>query len=54
MHALAWLATNGTAAIVVVPGVLYRIGRERKIRKYLVDNNFIDAVIQLPPKTFLW
>ena len=52
MHSLAWLAPNGTAAIVVVPGVLYRIGRELKIRKYLIDNNFVDAVIQLPPKLF--
>src|SRR5699024_1190736 len=49
MHMLSWLAVNGTAAIGEFPGVLYRGGAERKIRKYLIDNNFIDAVIQLPP-----
>jgi type I restriction enzyme M protein len=52
MHILSWLAVNGTAAIVEFPGVLYRSGAERKIRKYLVDNNYIDAVIQLPPDLF--
>ncbi|MDI1494691.1 MAG: type I restriction-modification system subunit M [Candidatus Liberibacter asiaticus] len=52
MHALAWLATNGTAAIVSFPGVLYRGGAEKKIRQYLIDNNFIDAVIQLPKDLF--
>jgi type I restriction enzyme M protein len=52
MHMLSWLAVNGTAAIVEFPGVLYRGGAERKIRKYLVDNNFVDAVIQLPPDLF--
>lgn len=52
MHILAWLAENGTAAIVEFPGVLYRGGSERKIRKYLIDNNYVDAVIQLPPDLF--
>lgn len=52
MHALSWLATTGTAAIVEFPGVLYRGGVEAKIRKYLIDNNFVDAVIQLPPDLF--
>jgi type I restriction enzyme M protein len=52
MHILSWLAVNGTAAIVEFPGVLYRGGAEQKIRKYLVDNNYIDAVIQLPPDLF--
>jgi type I restriction enzyme M protein len=52
MHCLAWLATNGTAAIVCFPGVMYRGGAERKIRKYLIDNNFVDCVIQLPDKLF--
>ena len=52
MHMLSWLATSGTAAIVEFPGVLYRGGAEQKIRKYLIDNNFIDAVIQLPPDLF--
>jgi type I restriction enzyme M protein len=52
MHMLNWLAVNGTAAIVEFPGVLYRGGAERKIRKYLIDNNYVDAVIQLPPDLF--
>lgn len=52
MHMLTWLSTSGTAAIVEFPGVLYRGGAEQKIRKYLVDNNYIDAVIQLPPDLF--
>jgi type I restriction enzyme M protein len=52
MHMLSWLAVNGTAAIVEFPGVLYRGGAEQKIRKYLVDNNYIDTVIQLPPDLF--
>lgn len=52
MHSLSWLATNGTAAIVCFPGVMYRGGAERKIRKYLIDNNFIDCIIQLPENLF--
>jgi type I restriction enzyme M protein len=52
MHMLSWLSTSGTAAIVEFPGVLYRSGAEQKIRKYLIDNNYIDAVIQLPPDLF--
>jgi len=52
MHMLSWLSTSGTAAIVEFFGVLYRGGAEGKIRKYLVDNNYVDAVIQLPPDLF--
>ena len=52
MHMLSWLAVDGTAAIVEFPGVLYRGGAEQKIRKYLIENNFADAVIQLPPDLF--
>lgn len=52
LHILHHLAVNGTAAIVEFPGVMYRGGAEAKIRKYLVDNNFVDAVIQLPPDLF--
>lgn len=52
MHMLHWLATDGTAAIVEFPGVLYRGGAEKKIRQYLVDNNYVDTVIQLPPDLF--
>ena len=52
MHSLHWLASNGTAAIVCFPGIMYRGGAEQKIRKYLVDNNFIDCIIQLPSNLF--
>jgi type I restriction enzyme M protein len=52
MHMLSWLSTSGTAAIVEFPGVLYRGNAEQKIRKYLIDNNYIDTVIQLPPDLF--
>ncbi|GAA1639070.1 type I restriction-modification system subunit M [Kribbella alba] len=52
MHMLSWLAVNGTAAIVQFPGALYRGGAEQKIRKYLVDNNYVDTVIELPSDLF--
>jgi type I restriction enzyme M protein len=52
LHMLHWLSTSGTAAIVEFPGVLYRGGAEQKIRKYLIDNNYVDGVIQLPPDLF--
>ena len=52
MHSLSWLAPNGTAAIVCFPGIMYRGGAEKKIRKYLIDNNFIDCIIQLPSNLF--
>ena len=50
MHSLSWLASNGTAAIVCFPGIMYRGGAEQKIRKYLVDNNYVDCIIQIPSK----
>lgn len=52
MHMLSWLSTDGTAAIVEFPGVLYRGGKEEKIRNYLISNNFVDTVIQLPENLF--
>ena len=52
MHCLSWLATNGTAAIVSFPGILYRGGAEKKIRQYLIDNNYVDCIIQLPDNLF--
>ena len=52
MHSLSWLAPNGIAAIVCFPGIMYRGGAEQKIRKYLIDNNFIDCIIQLPSNLF--
>jgi len=52
LHCLSHLATKGTAAIVSFPGVMYRGGAEQKIRQYLVANNYVDAVIQLPPDLF--
>lgn len=52
MHSLSWLAANGTAAIVCFPGIMYRGGAEQKIRKYLIDNNYVDGIIQLPSNLF--
>jgi type I restriction enzyme M protein len=52
LHMLHWLAVDGTAAIVEFPGVLYRSGAEKKIREYLTQNNYIDAVIHLPKDLF--
>lgn len=52
LHALSWLAENGCAAIVCFPGIFYRGGAEQKIRQYLVENNFVDALIDLPPNLF--
>ena len=52
MHSLSWLATDGTASIVCFPGIMYRGGAEKKIRKYLIDNNYIDCIIQLPSNLF--
>ena len=52
MHSLSWLAPNGTAAIVCFPGIMYRGGAEQKIRKYLVENNYVDCIIQLPANLF--
>ena len=54
MHSLSWLATNGVASIVCFPGIFTRTNSkaEPKIRKYLVENNFIDCIIQLPANLF--
>lgn len=52
MHVMAWLATGGCAAVVAYPGAMYRLGDEEKIRRYLIENNFIDTVIQLPKDLF--
>ena len=53
LHALSWLSSSGTAAIVCFPGIMYRSGAEKKIRRYLTENNYVDAVIQLPSNLFL-
>ena len=52
LHALSYLSPRGRAAIVCFPGIFYRGGAEQKIRKYLVDNNFVETVISLPPNLF--
>ena len=52
MHSLSYLSSKGRAAIVCFPGIFYRRGAEKTIRKYLIDNNFIDCVIQLPENLF--
>ncbi len=52
LHALHYLSSKGRAAIVCFPGIFYRGGAEQKIRTYLVDNNFVETVISLPPNLF--
>jgi len=52
LHCLAWLAEGGTASIVCFPGIMYRNGAEQKIRKFLIDNNYVDSIIQLPGNLF--
>jgi type I restriction enzyme M protein len=52
LHALSYLSGKGRAAIVCFPGIFYRGGAEQKIRQYLVDNNYVEAVIALAPNLF--
>ena len=52
LHALSYLSSKGRAAIVCFPGIFYRGGAEQKIRKYLVDNNFVETIIALAPNLF--
>ena len=52
MHSLSYLSSKGRAAIVCFPGIFYRGGAEQKIRKYLVDNNYVETVISLAPNLF--
>ncbi|MFI3307403.1 MAG: type I restriction-modification system subunit M [Mycoplasmatota bacterium] len=52
MHTLNYLSSKGRAAIVCFPGIFYRGGAEQKIRKYLIDNNFVETVISLAPNLF--
>ena len=52
LHALSYLSSKGRAAIVCFPGIFYRGGAEQKIRKYLIENNFVETVISLAPNLF--
>ena len=52
LHALSYLSSKGRAAIVCFPGIFYRSGAEQKIRKYLVDNNFVETIISVAPNLF--
>jgi type I restriction enzyme M protein len=52
LHALSYLSSKGRAAIVCFPGIFYRGGAEQKIRKYLVDNNFVESIIAVAPNLF--
>ncbi|MCW0386825.1 hypothetical protein NB722_001364 [Xanthomonas sacchari] len=52
LHALSYLSSKGRAAIVCFPGIFYRGGAEQKIRRYLVDNNYVESVISLAPNLF--
>jgi len=52
LHALSYLSARGRAAIVTFPGIFYRGGAEQKIRRYLIDNNYVETVISLAPNLF--
>lgn len=52
LHSLSYLSSKGRAAIVCFPGIFYRGGAEKKIRKYLIENNFVETVISLAPNLF--
>lgn len=52
LHCLYYLADEGVAAILQFPGVLYRSNKEQKIRKWLVENNYIDRIIHIPKGHF--
>ena len=52
LHSLSYLSSKGRAALVCFPGVFYRGGAEQKIRKYLVDNNYVETIIDLAPNLF--
>ena len=52
LHALSYLSARGRAAIVCFPGIFYRGGAEQKIRRYLVENNYVESVISMPPNLF--
>ena len=52
LHSLSYLSSRGRAAIVCFPGIFYRGGAEKKIREYLIDNNFVETVISLAPNLF--
>ncbi len=52
-HMIHHLAENGTMAIVLPHGALFRSGTEQHIRKYLIeDRNYLDTVIGLPANIF--
>jgi len=52
LHSLSYLSAKGRAAIVTFPGIFYRGGAEKKIREYLIENNFIETIISLAPNLF--
>ena len=52
LHCLSYLSSRGRGAIVCFPGIFYRGGAEAKIRRYLVDNNYVETVISLAPNLF--
>ena len=52
-HMIYHLAENGTLACILPHGVLFRVGAEETIRKYIIKNlNYLDAVIGLPANLF--
>ena len=52
LHGFHYLSDNGTMAIILPHGVLFRGGKEEAIRKKLLEDDNIDAVIGLPANLF--
>ena len=53
LHIIHYLADDGVAVTINFPGILYRGNREYELRKWFIDNNFIDKVILIPGDTFV-
>ncbi len=52
LHILYHLSDAGVAVILEFPGILYRGQREGKVRRWFVENNYIDRVVNVPGNTF--
>lgn len=52
LHILHHLADGGIAVVLEFPGILYRGQKEGKVRKWFVQNNYIDRVVHVPGNTF--
>ena len=53
LHILHYLSEDGIAVVLNFPGILYRGNSEGKIRKWIVEKNYIEKVIRIPGKQFV-